>query len=157
MKAKRPIIAVIGASQASAEGLLLAEQVGTLLAQHGALLVCGGLGGVMEAASRGCAEAGGEVIGILPGADAEAANPYITIPITTNVGHGRNVIIAHTAQALIAVEGEYGTLSEMAIGLKLGKRVVQLTCRYDLEEAFVAETPLQAVTLALQSIAGGEE
>lgn len=157
MKVKRPIIAVIGASRASAEGLLLAEQVGTLLAQHGALLVCGGLGGVMEAASRGCAEAGGEVIGILPGADAEAANPYVTIPIATNVGHGRNVIIAHTAQALIAVEGEYGTLSEMAIGLKLGKRVVQLMCRYDLEEAVAAETPLQAVTLALQSIAGGNE
>lgn len=156
MKVKRPLIAVIGASQASTEGTLLAEQVGALLAQHGALLVCGGLGGIMAAASRGCAEAGGDVIGILPGADAETANPHVTIPIVTNVGHARNVIIAHTAQALIAIEGEYGTLSEMAIGLKLGKRVVQLRCRHNLEETLVAQTPQQAVKLALQAIAGGD-
>jgi len=156
MKEKRPLIGVIGASQASTEGVQLAEQVGALLAQHGALLVCGGLGGIMAAASRGCAEAGGEVIGILPGADAETANSHVTIPIVTNVGHARNVIIAHTAQALIAIEGEYGTLSEMAIGLKLGKRVVQLSCRHNLEETFVAKTPQQAVELALQATAGGD-
>ena len=114
-------IGVIGSSRPSDHGLELAEQVGRLIACNGALLICGGLGGVMEAAAKGAAEAGGQVLGILPGPERGAANRYVTIPVPTNMGHARNVIIAHTAEALIAVEGEYGTLSESAIGLKLGQ------------------------------------
>jgi uncharacterized protein (TIGR00725 family) len=118
------MIGVIGAGRASAAGERQAYEVGRLIAENGAVLVCGGLGGVMAAASKGCAEAGGEVLGILPGPTADSANPYVTLPIVTNMGHARNVIIAHSAAVLIAIEGEYGTLSEMAIGLKLGKTVV---------------------------------
>ncbi len=148
-------VGVIGAGQASAEGEQLAYRVGQLLAEAGAVLICGGLGGVMAAAARGCYEAGGEVVGILPGPSAEAANPYVTLPIVTNVGHGRNIIIAHTAQALIAVEGEYGTLSEMAIGLKLAKPVVQLKSWTHLSSAIPAKTAEQAVALALRAIKEG--
>ncbi len=106
----------------------------------------------MEAAARGCAEAGGDVIGVLPGMSAMTANPYVTLPIVTNMGHARNVIIAHTAEALIAIEGEYGTLSEMAIGLKLGKTVVQLGSWSDLPDTFTAETPEQAVAIVMTAV-----
>ena len=149
---RKIIIGVIGAGQVSPHGEERAYRVGQLLAEHGAVLVCGGLGGVMEAASRGCAEAGGQVIGLLPGADAAEANPYVTLPIVTNMGHARNIMIAHTAQALIAVEGEYGTLSEMAIGLKLGKTVVQLDSWKLLSDAVIATSPEQAVAVALAAV-----
>lgn len=148
-------IGVIGAGQVSSAGEQQAYQVGRIIAEQDAVLVCGGLGGVMEAAAKGCAEAGGEVIGILPGPSAAAANPYITLPIVTNMGHARNVIIAHTAEALIAIEGEYGTLSEMAISLKLGKTVVQLNSWQQLEAAISAASPEEAVGLALKAVAGG--
>ncbi len=148
-------VGVIGAGQATPEGERLAYRVGQLLAEAGAVLICGGLGGVMAAAAQGCFEAGGEVVGILPGATAESANPFVTLPIVTNVGHGRNIIIAHTAQALIAVEGEYGTLSEMAIGLKLAKPVVQLNSWAQLSTALKAETAEQAVEMALYAIKEG--
>ncbi len=152
---RKTIIGVIGAGQLSPQGEEQAYRIGQLLAEQGAVLVCGGLGGVMEAASRGCAEAGGQVIGILPGADATAANPYVTLPIVTNMGHARNIMIAHTAQALIAVAGGYGTLSEMAIGLKLGKPVIQLDS-WDLSaDAIVALSPEQAVTAALAAVLKG--
>ena len=153
MKSRRKLmIGVIGAGNVSAAGERHAYRIGQLLAEQNAVLVCGGLGGVMAAAARGCAEAGGEVIGILPGADADAANPYVSLPIATNLGHARNVVIAHTAQALIAVEGEYGTLSEMAIGLKLGKPVIQLDSWSQLTAALVATSPEQAVALALSAV-----
>ncbi len=154
MRQKR-IVGVIGGGQASAAGLQAAYQVGRLIAESHAVLVCGGLGGVMEAASRGCVEGGGEVIGVLPGSCADAANPYVTLPIVSNMGHGRNVIIAHTAEVLIAIEGEYGTLSEMAIGLKIGKTVIQLYGSLELPAALVARTPEEAVTLAFKAIEGG--
>jgi len=126
-KSKRKVvIGVIGASRPSPAGYRLAVEVGRLIARHGAVLVCGGLGGIMEAACRGCTEEGGEAIGILPGGEAREANPYVSLAIPTNMGHARNVIIAHTAGALIAVEGEYGTLSEMAVAVKLGRAVISL-------------------------------
>lgn len=150
--AKKIMVGVIGAGNASATGERLAYRVGELIAQRGAVLVCGGLGGVMAAASKGCFEAGGEVIGVLPGAAADAANPYVTLPIVTNMGHARNVIIAHTADVLIAIEGEHGTVSEMAISLKIGKTVVQLNREPLFADAVVAESPEQALELALQAI-----
>ena len=148
-------IGVIGAGRASAEGERLAYRVGRLIAENDAVLVCGGLGGVMAAASKGCAEAGGEVLGILPGSSAESANPYVTLPIVSNMGHARNAIIAHTAEVLIAIEGEYGTLSEIAISLKLGKTVVQLNSWPQLDAAIVANSPEEAIELALNSIEKG--
>lgn len=149
---RKPILGVIGASQPSAEGLRLAEAVGREIAVAGATLVCGGLGGVMAAASKGAAEAGGHVLGILPGADKSSANPYVSLPVPTNMGHARNVIIAHTADALIAVEGEYGTLSEAAIGLKLGKPVFVLPGGPELAGTVAVDSPETAVALALESM-----
>jgi uncharacterized protein (TIGR00725 family) len=125
-KMQKTLIGVIGASSCSREGYELAREVGRRIAEGGAAVVCGGLQGVMEAACRGCFEAGGEAIGILPGGDPATANPYVTLAVPTNMGHARNVIIAHSARVLIAVEGEFGTLSEMAIALKLGRPVIAL-------------------------------
>ena len=151
---RQPIIGIIGAANATEQGCAAAERIGALLAEHGCTIVCGGLGGIMTAAARGCAQAGGTVLGILPGPDSSAANPYITHPVVTNMGHARNVIIAHTAQALIAIEGELGTLSEIAIGLKLGKPVVALHCQHDVTGLLPATTPEEAVTAALASLPG---
>ncbi len=123
----KKIIAVIGAADAAPELLTLAREIGAGIAQNGWTLVTGGLSGVMEAASIGAHAQGGTVVGILPTATTEAANPYVTIPIATNMGHARNAIIAHTADALVAVGGGYGTLSEIAIAKKLGKRVFGLS------------------------------
>ena len=149
---RKPIIGVIGASQPSAEGLYMAEVVGREIASRGAVLVCGGLGGVMEAASKGAFEAGGEVMGILPGPDKLSANPYVTLPVPTNMGHARNVIIAHTAEALIAVEGEHGTLSEIAISLKLGKPVYVLLRGHQVVGTVPVDSAESAVALAIEGL-----
>lgn len=101
-----------------------AEEVGRRIAQRGGILICGGMEGVMEAASRGAAMESGTVVGILPGPTAESGNVFVTIPIATGMGEGRNVIIARTAEALIAVGGAYGTLSEIAYALSMGVPVV---------------------------------
>lgn len=153
---KKVIIGVVGSGNASSHGLDCAYQVGRLIAENGALIVCGGLGGVMEAASRGCAEAGGDVLGILPGDSADSANPYVSLPIVTDMGHARNVIIAQTSNALIAIEGEYGTLSEIAMGLKLGKVVVQLNSFPQISTTYQAQTPEQAVEMVFAALQKGE-
>jgi hypothetical protein len=120
----KPIIAVIGGRRTEKSLLKEAEDVGGFLAQSGAILVCGGLGGVMEAASRGAKSRGGLTVGILPQNDTKEVNQFVDIPIATGLGVGRNVIIARSADALIAVGGEYGTLSEIAYALQMGKPVV---------------------------------
>jgi uncharacterized protein (TIGR00725 family) len=120
------IVAVIGDGSCSAENARLAEDVGRLLAEKGAAVVCGGLGGVMEAACRGAKSAGGLTIGILPGRARQDANPYVDIPIVTGMGEARNVIVVSSGQSVIAVSGGYGTLSEIAHALKLGIPVVGL-------------------------------
>ena len=148
----KTIIGVIGASQPSTEGLVMAEAVGREIASQGAVLACGGLGGVMEAAAKGANEAGGEVLGVLPGSDKIHVNPYVTIAVPTNMGHARNVIIAHTADALIAVEGEYGTLSEAAIACKLCKPVFVLPGGPQLAGTVAVSSPQEAVTLAFESM-----
>jgi len=119
-------IGVIGSGVCDARTYALAEEVGRRLAEAGATVVCGGLGGVMEAACRGAKAAGGQTIGILPGPEPDQANPYVDIPIPTGLGEARNAIVARTARALIAVGGEYGTLSEIAFALKFGRPVVGL-------------------------------
>jgi hypothetical protein len=119
-------IGIIGAGSAGAELAELAREVGSLVAERGWTVLCGGLGGVMEAASRGASERGGLVVGILPGESRSGGNPHLDVVLPTNMGHGRNVIIAQASDVLIAVGGGYGTLSEIALGLKMGKPVVSL-------------------------------
>ena len=120
------IIAVIGDSSCSPEEVKLAESVGEILAQQGATIVCGGLGGVMEAACRGAKSKGGLTIGILPGQDPGTANPWVDIPIVTGIGEARNVAVVKSAQAVIAIGGRYGTLSEISHALKSNIPVIGL-------------------------------
>jgi hypothetical protein len=140
----KPIIAVIGGQRTEESLLHEAEEVGRLIAGKGAVLVCGGLGGVMEAASRGAKAKGGITVGILPQSDAKEANQHIDIPVATGMGTGRNVIIARTADALIAVGGEYGTLSEIAFALQMGKPVVGVKT-WDIKGVVAAEDAADAV------------
>ncbi len=149
---QRRIIGIIGASNASDTALAMAREVGKRIADAGVVLVCGGLGGVMQAAAQGCCEAGGDVLGLLPGSSADEANRFVTIAVPTNVGHARNVIIAHTAEILIAIDGEYGTLSEAAIALKLGKRVLTLGNGLVLKGVEPMESAQSAVAVALRAL-----
>ncbi|MBO8127679.1 MAG: TIGR00725 family protein [Peptococcaceae bacterium] len=119
-------IGVIGAAECSEEIARVAYEVGRGIAARGAVLICGGRGGVMEAAARGAREAGGVVIGILPGRDRSEGNPYLSFSIATGLGEARNAVIARACDALIAVSGGYGTLSEIGLALKMGKPVVGL-------------------------------
>ena len=123
---KQKIIAVIGGSQCSEEEAKTAEEVGRQLARQGAILVCGGLSGVMEAACKGASSEGGVTIGILPGENRQAANPYVQIPIVTGIGYARNITVVKSAQAVIAVGGSYGTLSEISHALQSGIPVIGL-------------------------------
>ena len=120
-------IGVIGGQMCSEEEGRMAYELGGLLARGGAIIVCGGLGGVMDAACRGAKEEGGVTIGVLPGPFRGDANPYVDYCIATDMGQARNAIIVRTADAVVAVGGEYGTLSEIAMALKMGKRVVALS------------------------------
>jgi uncharacterized protein (TIGR00725 family) len=120
------IIAVIGDSSCSPEEAKLAESVGELLAQQGVTIICGGLGGVMEAVCRGTKSKGGVTVGILPGKDSSMANPWLDIPVVTGIGEARNVAVVKSAQAVIAIGGSYGTLSEIAYALKSNIPVIGL-------------------------------
>ena len=153
-----PVVAVIGGSSPTAEEASLAEGVGRALAEAGAVLVCGGYGGVMEAACRGAKEAGGLTIGILSGSDESEANPYVDVAIVTGIGHARNAIITRTAKVAIAVGGSYGTLSEIGFALGFDKPVVGLQT-WSMERSghpsvpiIRAETPEQAVREALAQL-----
>lgn len=120
------VVAVVGPGDATAAQETQAAEVGRLLALAGATVVCGGLGGVMAAACRGAREQGGRTIGLLPGLDRAEANPYVDIAIPTGLGEARNVLVVRAADALVAIGGEYGTLSEIAFALKTGVPVVGL-------------------------------
>jgi uncharacterized protein (TIGR00725 family) len=145
-------LAVIGGSEISSEIADLAYRVGREVASRSAVLLCGGLGGVMAAAARGAREAGGISLGILPDGDRGQANPYLTYAIATNLGHARNMLIAHSADAVIAVDGSYGTVSEAAIALKLGKPVIALKVSWDLPGLLRATSPEEAVALACENL-----
>jgi uncharacterized protein (TIGR00725 family) len=140
---------VIGAGVCSLEVEEMAAEVGREIGRHNAVLVCGGLGGVMTAAARGAKEVGGVTVGILPGSSIHDANPYIDYPVATNMGHARNAIIAQTAEVLIAVAGGYGTLSEMALALKMGKGVVALKSLFQVSGTHISQHPRHAVEQAL--------
>ena len=148
---KRTRIAVIGGSRPPRKALDLAFEVGRLIARSGAVLVCGGLGGVMEEASRGARQEGGFVVGILPGGSPAEANPWVDVPIATGLGYTRNSLVVMNADAVIAVDGEYGTLSEIAYGFIQGKKVVGLGT-WDVRGVAAASTPEEAVRLALGSL-----
>ncbi len=151
----RKIIGVIGAGVADAATLKSAEEVGRLIAQGGFILVCGGLGGVMEAAAKGAKEEGGVTVGILPNAERETANSSIDIPVATGFGEGRNVIIVRTADLLIAIGGEYGTLSEIAFALKMKKPVIGLAT-WEIPGIIGVETPEEAMGKAREFLGGGD-
>jgi uncharacterized protein (TIGR00725 family) len=121
-----PQIAVVGAGRRDPRLGKLAEAVGAGLARAGATLVCGGLGGVMEAAARGAAAEGGVVIGIVPGESRREANPHCTHVVATGIGHARNLAVVASADAVVAIGGEWGTLSEIAFARRLGRPVVAL-------------------------------
>ncbi len=159
MKAGARVVSVLGAGVANAELYERARCVGRLLAEHDLVLVTGGLGGVMEAASRGASEAGGVTIGILPGDDASAANRWVRIALPTGLGDTRNAVVAVAGCGAIAVGGEVGTLAEIGLALKRGIPVVSLDS-WKLEEArlrphrkfLVAEEPEEAVRLLLREL-----
>lgn len=153
----KPIIAVIGGGNCTADEAALAEETGRLLAGEGAAVVCGGLGGVMEAVAKGAQANGGTTIGILPGADPAAANAYIDVPLATGLGEMRNFLIVRSAQALIAIGGGVGTLSEIALAQRIGKPVVGLHDSFsntvDIPRVRMAA---EAVTWALERARGVE-
>ena len=153
---KKKLIAVIGGGQPTSKETKLAEKVGRELAKNGAILICGGLGGVMEAACKGARAEGGMTIGILPGENRQLATPYVEIPIATGIGYARNAAVVKSAQAVIAVGGSYGTLTEIGYALQSGLPVIGLNTwtisrngRQD-KSIIPAESPAEAVRLALE-------
>jgi uncharacterized protein (TIGR00725 family) len=139
-------VSVIGSG---AEHDARAEEIGRLLAERGCTLVCGGKGEVMAAAARGAKSAGGTTIGILPGETRADANEWIDHVVVTGIGHARNLAVAASGDAVIAVGGSYGTLAEIAFALRLGRRVVILEPGWEVAGALRAKTPAEAVELAL--------
>lgn len=162
-RAKQVSVIGSGGCDEETEAWRLAEQVGRLLAEAGATVVCGGGGGVMEAVSRGAAGAGGSVVGVLPWLSVDDANPYCTQVVATGIGHARNLAVVASGEAVIAISGEWGTLSEIAHARNLGRTVVALhswsvSGREQMEGGpgiVPVETPEEAVTAALQAIARG--
>jgi len=149
---KRKIIAVIGGSETTSKNLETAERVGSLIAQRGAILITGGLGGVMNAASKGAKTANGLVIGIIPTTDKESANPYVDIPIVTGMGEARNLIIARTCDCAIAIDGKYGTLTEIAYCLMFGIPVIGINTWEIQAPIMRVKNAEEAVSLAFEKI-----
>ena len=149
---REKIIAVIGGSVCSASVYDLAVGVGREIAQAGCILVCGGLSGVMEGASKGATQVGGEVIGILPGLDRNSANEFVSLVIPTGLSEARNALVVNTADAVIALEGEYGTMSEIALALRAGKPVISLGDWNLSDNIIKVNSAQQAVETALSAI-----
>jgi uncharacterized protein (TIGR00725 family) len=150
----RPYVAVVGSGLATDELYEMARTVGRLVAERGATVVCGGLSGVMEAAARGATEAGGTTVGILPDEDRRRESEYLTYSVATGVGQARNLAVACSGDVVIAVGGEYGTLSEIGLARKVGRPVVVLE-GWDLgEHVSVAPSPEAAVETAFGLIGG---
>ena len=150
----RLYVAVVGAGHAGPDQCRLAEAAGRELARCGAVVICGGLGGVMEAACRGAKAGGGTTVGILPGPHRGDANPFVDVAVATGLGEVRNALVVRAADALLAVGGEYGTLSEIALALKEGKPVVGIGT-WDIPGVVAAGDPVTAVARAL-SLARGD-
>ena len=141
-------VAVSGGGEAGEEVCRAAEDVGRELARRGAVVVTGGLGGAMEAASRGAKDEQGTTIGILPGDDRDDANPWVDVAVATGLGEGRNVVLVRTVDAVVAVAGEFGTLSEIALALRAGKPVVGLGTWELVRDGQPVEAVVRAATPA---------
>lgn len=151
----KPIITVVGPASCTDRQADTAEEVGKFIAERGAIVVCGGRGGVMEAACRGAVTVGGTTVGILPGSDISEGNPYLTVALPTGLGEARNALVARAGQAMIAIGGSYGTLSEIALALKAGRKVIGLETWSASDHAgrelglLTAKNAIEAVTMAL--------
>ena len=137
-------VAVIGGSECSKIAYNLAEKLGRLIASQGWVLVCGGLGGAMEAACRGAKSAGGLTVGILPGFDAKSANIYVDVKIPTGLDYARNILVIRSADVVVAVEGKYGTLSEIAFALNEKKKVIGINA-WRIKKVINVNSPEEAV------------
>lgn len=137
-------IAVFGGRKITAELYQQTQELGALLARENWLVFCGGGGGAMEAVSRGVSEAGGTCVGILKGRDLNEANPWVTIPIVTDMGISRNALLAYNCDVAVAVDGNYGTLSEIAYALQLGKPVIGLQT-WDIPQVISAKNPADVI------------
>ncbi len=146
---RRTHVSVVGSGEAGTEGERLAAEVGRALARRGCVLVCGGLAGVMAAACRGAREAGGRTVAVLPGDDPAAANPWAEVVVATGLGNARNAVVVQSGDAVIALPGGWGTLSEVALARKAGRPVVGLQAWADVEGVVPAATPEEAVEKAL--------
>jgi len=149
MTERKKIIAVIGGRDCTDEQYRIAREVGRLIAENNAILVCGGRSGIMEAACRGAAEAGGITVGILPGDDINDANEWVTVPIATGIGLARNAVIVQSASAAIAIAGSYGTLSEIAYCKQFHVPVVGIQS-WDIDGLTNVETAEEAIKIVLQ-------
>jgi uncharacterized protein (TIGR00725 family) len=147
-------VSVIGGSTVDDETYAEARRLGRELASRGHVVVCGGYGGVMEAVCRGAKEEGGRTVGVLSGSNPDAANEYVDVPVATNMGHARNALVVLNGEAVIAVDGAYGTLSEIAHALVLGRRVVGLGT-HDVEGVIDADTVDEAVS-RVERVSGGQ-
>ena len=145
-------IGVIGAGKCSSEIYHQANEVGHLIGKNEWVLLCGGLGGVMEGVAKGCYQSGGITVGILPGKEKNSANPFITLPIATGLGEGRNLLVVRASDVVIAIAGGYGTLSEIGLALKIGKPVIGLKTWPGIDGIDYVETPEQAIAIAVKCI-----
>jgi len=145
-------IGVIGAGQCSPEMYNQASELGHLIGKNDWVLFCGGLGGVMEGAAKGCYKAGGMTVGILPENEKNSANPFITLPIATGLGEGRNLLVVRASDVVVAIAGGYGTLSEIGLALKIGKPVIGLKTWPGIDGIDYVETPEQAIALVVKRL-----
>jgi len=145
-------IGVIGAGECSPEIYHQANELGHLIGKNDWVLFCGGLGGVMEGAAKGCYQSGGITVGILPGKEKDSANPFITLPIATGLGEGRNLLVVRASDVVVAIAGGYGTLSEIGFALKIGKPVIGLKTWPGIDGIDYVETPEQAIAISVKHI-----
>ncbi len=150
-----PYVAVVGSGEATGELYDAAREVGRLVAERGGVVVCGGLSGVMEAAARGATERGGVAVGILPDEDRRRANLYLSYAVATGVGQARNLAVICSADVVVAVGGEYGTLSEVGLALKIGRPVVGLRSWELPGHVSAVSSPGEAVERAFEALAAG--
>jgi len=153
---RKPIIAVVGAGKCSKKLKDMAAEIGKYVAEQGGIIVGGGLDGVMEGAARGAKEAGGTTIGILPTMDKNDANEFIDYVIPTGFGEARNIIVVRTADAVIALPGKYGTLSEMAFALQAKKPLISVSAWKLGEDMLQIDDPIEAAKMAMKLARGDE-
>lgn len=152
------VVSIVGGADCTSDERLAAEEVGYQLASHGVVILTGGRGGVMEAASKGAQEAGGITVGVLPGGDHLGGNDYLSIAIPTGLGEGRNVVVALAGHVVIAIGGTHGTLSEIAHALRAGRRVIGLNTWTAVDKGgehldlLIAQSADEAVNLALKEV-----